>query len=96
MVELDDNLRIGVPVICKTPRYISHGLSIRYSSLNDGNAIAIRIKAGVIVHTSSINVNFIITYCLISFSNLRYCLDYIIHSEGFSWSVTLVVKRNYK
>jgi hypothetical protein len=30
--------------------------SIKYNSLNDGNAISINIKAGVIVHINSINV----------------------------------------
>jgi hypothetical protein len=30
--------------------------SIKYNSLNDGNAININIKAGVIVHINSINV----------------------------------------
>jgi hypothetical protein len=33
--------------------------SIKYNNLNEGKAISINIKAGVIVHINSINVNFV-------------------------------------
>ena len=57
--------------------------SIRYNSLKLGNAIATRIKAGVIVHISSINVK----------KKSIYMLNWTI--SLFHWNISPVVSEGY-